>query len=105
MQAHGERLLAHRFKTPYAEIDLVFQDKSGRLNLIEVKSCDREIWSNEVISFRQRARLERARFFLESTRGVSVRVILAVVSLNASTDQNLSLGSIRYFDDFLAQRY
>lgn len=85
-----EKLLLHRERTPYAEVDLVFgSPRSKSLSLIEVKSWNLEIWRQDLISRRQVARLERARFFLQEKFKCPVSLVLAVVGES----------EIRYFDD------
>jgi len=104
VHSHGERLLAHRLRTPFAEIDLLFASGGtggGRegaggfrgfqgLSLIEVKSWQGDLWRSDLISRRQVQRLERARLSLEARSGRPVRLLLAVVEMS---------GRIRYFDD------
>lgn len=105
---HGDVLLAHRFETPYAEIDLCFETSSGDWLMIEVKSWDHDIWGSDFISRRQLQRLERARLWLEAKRlrvrstestrrleqrGAGVRLLLAVVPSGPGK-------RIRYFQDF-----
>jgi Holliday junction resolvase-like predicted endonuclease len=94
--SHAEILLAHRQKTPFAEIDLLFEsaDRSA-LHLIEVKSCAGEIWGPNVISKNQLLRLERARTWLEARENRLARLLLAVVQTDASRPV------ISYFDHWV----
>lgn len=101
-EVFGETLLAHRERTPFAEIDLLLigpaPGEGGRdhrwLTLIEVKSWRGELWATDVISRRQRARLERARAYIEAKYARPTRLLLAVVELEAAG----SRPGIRYFD-------
>ena len=88
----GEDLLAHRLRTPFAEVDLVTGiegDTKAGLTMIEVKSWSGEIWAGEVMSPGQKARLERSRTAIEERSGRRVTLLLAVVSAEGP--------EIRYF--------
>jgi Holliday junction resolvase-like predicted endonuclease len=85
-----EKLVAHRFRTPYAEVDLVFESQAGAsFTIVEVKSLDGDLWGRPPLTASQRARLERARFWLESRKTCQVRLLLACVTAR---------GQISYFD-------
>ncbi|MES2857241.1 MAG: YraN family protein [Bdellovibrionota bacterium] len=83
MTRFNQKLLIHRFETPYAEVDLVFRSKTG-LVLIEVKSFDRkrfgDLWHTPVISRKQLVRLYKAREYLSIKQGMAVELLIAVVS-------------------------
>lgn len=98
VENHGDGLVLHRKRTPYAEIDLLFAtDPSSSsshlprmLILIEVKSVGtRELWGADLISVRQLDRLKRARVHLSLRYRLPVRFLIAVVRTPAS---------IQYFD-------
>jgi Holliday junction resolvase-like predicted endonuclease len=87
-----EKLLAHQLQTPFAEVDLLFEETCSRpqtftnYTLVEVKSWSTrlrgELWGPSVISSRQTERLSRARLYLESQAANRlIRIILAVVDL------------------------
>lgn len=96
-----ESLLEHQLRTPFAEVDLVFESRASAtspiessriqfpLTVIEVKSIDGDLWSRSPVSVKQRLRLERARSWIEAKTKKQVRLKLAVVG---------SRGAIQYFD-------
>lgn len=94
--SQGEELVAHRWVTPYAEIDLLFRDRLG-LSVVEVKSWNSDLYASfeasTIITRRQLARLERARQFVEARTGDLVRLRIAVVSHHAAR-----AAIIRFFD-------
>jgi Holliday junction resolvase-like predicted endonuclease len=93
---HGERLLKHRERTPFAEIDLLTLSGCNRLLLIEVKTVKMEIWGERSLITRAQAnRLLRARAWLEDSYQKPVSLSLAVVShdLQVSAPPN-----IQYFE-------
>ena len=93
---HSERLLKHRERTPFAEIDLVTRSSCDLLKLIEVKTLNMEIWGERsLITRAQTNRLSRARSWLEDRYQKPVVLLLAVVShdLQSSTPP-----SIEYFE-------
>lgn len=77
---YGEKLLAHRERTPFGEIDLLFENGERVLQLIEVKSWQRELWGESVVSPRQARRLKRARDWVEDSFQRPTALLLAVVS-------------------------
>jgi Holliday junction resolvase-like predicted endonuclease len=89
----NERLAAHRLRSPFAEIDLLFETRTPAgaqsFVIVEVKSVDRDLWGRPPLTRPQRLRLERARFWLESRAKVPVRLVLACVTAD---------GRITYFD-------
>ena len=59
----GYELLAHRFKTPFAEIDLLMK-KKDKVIMVEVKSISHENWIIDRISKSQKLRIHRAFIWL-----------------------------------------
>lgn len=103
----GEVLWAHREKTPFAEIDLLFEATASSRSFKDLPRFEREIDSSYLclmevktvlgdldgfrnLSIRQRGRLERARFYFQERYRRPVRLQLAVVDLRRRR--------IRYFD-------
>jgi Holliday junction resolvase-like predicted endonuclease len=78
LEDQGHRFLQHRFKTPFAEIDLLFQEKPKRWWLVEVKSV-KEGFDEKPVSDRQLRRLSRAADFLAEKYNVEVLIKLASV--------------------------
>jgi len=74
---HSFKLLGHRVRTPYAELDLIFF-KNDAVHIVEVKSFDSS-WSERALSRRQALRLESARQKLSLELNVDVYLHLAVV--------------------------
>ena len=95
-----EPLLHHRQKTPYAEVDLILGSRlrSGPVTVIEVKSVSvregAQLWAGEVVSRRQFARLEKARWFVELKSKRPTRLLLATVEAKLGDANPL----IRYFE-------
>lgn len=56
----GYQKISHRFKTPFAEVDLVLRSKSGVLTLVEVKTCSNIAYLEHRLSKKQKVRLRRA---------------------------------------------
>lgn len=94
IERFGDTLLYHRQKTPYAEVDLIFDsrlaDGSRVLNMIEVKSVGAEIWGPDVVGRRQIERLMRARAYIEKVAQKRTSFLLACV--------NPIKSEIRYFE-------
>lgn len=63
-QLRGYRTLERRWRTPFAELDLVFAAPRGELLIVEVKSSDWPEGMLAGLSRRQRGRLLRAREWL-----------------------------------------
>ena len=78
------KFIAHRFKTPMAEIDLLFIDGS-RAVAVEVKSNTSEAFLFTRVGRRQKTKLHAARLFLES-QYPEAQLLLAVVSHDASIE-------------------
>ncbi len=88
----GFKILFRRFKSPFAEIDLVCR-KADEIILLEVKSLSDADWVLQRISQRQRQRLKNALKYFQNHFCDEVRLHLAFVS---------SDGEIEIFEDFLA---
>lgn len=73
------KLLAHRFKTPYAEVDLLFDLKSHLL-LVEVKSYSSAAFLPNRITSKQKDRLFRAATYLQNKFKKPVEINWAFVS-------------------------
>jgi putative endonuclease len=86
----GADLVGQRFKTPFAEVDLLFE-KSGTFYMVEVKKADLQLFSRQLIGKKQLNRLRRAFVFLQS-KFPQIKALLAIVSQH---------GVIQYIDDFL----
>lgn len=78
MQRRGYRLVRRRLKTPFAEVDLVMASLAEYL-LIEVKTIGHPAFLPNRIGPAQKARLERAREYLEGKTGAPVRLMWAFV--------------------------
>jgi len=74
-------ILHHRFRTPFAELDLVVKGKSGQLVIVEVKTRSGNLNDRPVIGEGQKKRLKKATQWLIE-QGNSVELWLAVVSQN-----------------------
>lgn len=72
LEESGFQIVAERLKTPFAEVDLLVRSPEGALILVEVKSSDwpRGEWAG--FSQGQKRRLERARRWIEVSRGEDV---------------------------------
>ena len=79
MQRRGYRLVRRRLHTPYAEVDLVMASLAEYL-LIEVKTIGHPAFLQNRIGRAQKARLERAREYLEAKTRAPVRLLWAFVS-------------------------
>lgn len=71
-------ILYHRFKTPFAEIDLVVKGKERQLVIIEVKKHFGRLNDRPVISEKQKQRLKRATQWI-TEHGHFAELWLAVV--------------------------
>lgn len=84
-------LVAQRLKTPYAEVDLVFKNSQNQLVMIEVKSCNRDEFMTNRISYKQKQRLFRARQFLQENSKKEVLLFWAFVSIGNSSSEPITL--------------
>ena len=93
---YGETLLNHRYKTPFAEIDLVLHhQQEASLTMIEVKTDATYIRDGEPVGLRQRQRLLAAREYLDDISGMQVRLLVAVVS---HSQESALICRVRYFE-------
>jgi putative endonuclease len=75
----GLQWVTSRYKTPFAEVDLIFKDQNKILVLIEVKSLINQDYLGTRLGLNQKKRLGRAiQYFSE--KGNLCRFELAVVS-------------------------
>ncbi len=81
--------MAHRLKTPFAELDLLFK-KGPKHYLVEVKKLDSD-FSRSLVEKRQMERLRQAYLYLLKDYP-KLKSLLAVVSQQ---------GKITYIEDFL----
>ena len=65
--------------SPRLQVQAGAGDPSRILTIIEVKSVSSEIWGQDVISRKQRLRLERARSYVELKARRQTRLLLATV--------------------------
>ena len=82
-QRRGYRTLERRWRTPFAELDLVFIAPDGGLLIVEVKSSDWPEGMLAGLSRRQRGRLLRAREWLAERDGREVRLWLVTFEAGA----------------------
>lgn len=78
-EAKGYRLLQQRLKTPFAEVDLLFQSSQGHVLMVEVKSANIEDFYFFRISKKQKKRLERAVLYLSEEFECPVEINWAFV--------------------------
>lgn len=65
LRQRGWRIVAKRFKSPFAEIDLIVE-KNKIVKILEIKSLSNQNFSRYRVSSRQRVRLARAhQYFIE----------------------------------------
>ncbi len=88
LQSRGDRVFLRRFKTPFAEIDILAMNAAGQILVFEVKTS---FWPDDRalgLGFRQRARLARAAFWIASETGRDVEVsLLGLIQDNKSTQR------------------
>ena len=75
----GETLLAHRERTPFAEVDLIFRSRD-QIILIEVKTVTAN-WDTSFITAHQLSRLFAARSYIEEDLSKPASLLIALVSL------------------------
>lgn len=78
LEARGYRLLHHRWKTPFAEVDLVMANLCELL-VVEVKCLSRFSPREFRVSPKQKQRLFRVRQALEARHQTDTRLLLALV--------------------------
>jgi Holliday junction resolvase-like predicted endonuclease len=90
----GYKTWAHRWKSPFGEMDLIFQSPHREWVLVEVKSHSQNMDPFRLLSLRQAQRLNRVRQLFESqwAEGRPVRLHLALVG-----------DSIEVYEDVLCQ--
>ncbi len=79
----GWILKEHRFKTRFAELDLIFEESTSEgifVHIVEVKTCQKAAWQEHRLTSKQRLRLMRSRVFLEGLWRRRVCLHLAVAS-------------------------
>lgn len=75
----GHRVLARRFKTPFAEVDIVSVGSDQYVYIIEVKGPFRE--GLPIVSREQLRRLQRAALYLSHHHRAKVRLQFLLVTL------------------------
>ncbi len=81
-EKRGLRVLFHRHRTPFGEVDLIARDPNGRIRLIEVKSLSQQDWSTFRISYRQQRRLRNVLSYLSHCWNQPMTFDLAFVGLH-----------------------
>lgn len=81
----GWSLLHHRFRSPFAEIDLLFRASVG-VRMVEVKTLGSPGFLEHRIARRQRTRLLHARTHLESRLRAPVGLDLVVVTHDSGVE-------------------
>lgn len=76
------KILGHRIKTPFAEIDILFRSSKGVIVLLEVKSLSKWIWLESRVTKKQSDRLKRATIYLENKLNEPVQICMAYVIQN-----------------------
>lgn len=82
----GYKIIAHRYKTPFAEIDLICQDKNQNIVMVEVKTASDPFWQSHRVSRRQKQRLKNACHYLHGKSGKNIEVHLALVEKKGKID-------------------
>lgn len=73
------RILKTRWRTTYAEIDLLAESPRGEIWIFEVKTLSHFDFLTVRVSRRQKERLKRAHLFVQSKTTKPVRLALAFV--------------------------
>ncbi len=89
LQKNGLQLLEHRLKTPFCEIDLLFQESKNNLWLVEVKTVS-EGFEEKPLGLRQTQRLIRSVDYLSEKMNSQILLKLATVD----PQQNINLFEI-----------
>jgi putative endonuclease len=74
--SRGDRIIARRFETPFAEIDILALRPNGSLLMVEVKSSFGPDDRGLGLGFKQRNRLAKAAFWISCETGRSVEISL-----------------------------
>lgn len=77
--ARSFRILKTRWRTPYAEIDLLVERSNGELWIVEIKTLSQFDFLSVRVSRKQRERLKRAYIFVQSKTRRPVCLYLAFV--------------------------
>lgn len=85
------KILKQRWRSPFAEVDLVVESPSGGIGLIEIKTISHFDFINVRISEKQKQRLQRAHLFVQSKTKRPVVLYLALVNQR---------GQILFFENF-----
>lgn len=78
-QRKSFKILKTRWRTTYAEIDLLLESSCQEIWILEVKSLSSFDFLNVRISRKQKERLKRAHLFVQSKTVKAVRLALAFV--------------------------
>jgi Holliday junction resolvase-like predicted endonuclease len=93
LQDRGLAIRERRLRTPFAEVDILAYDPAAEIFvLIEVKTARAAAWNDVPIGKRQRARLRRARSWIERELGAPIAAELALVARD---------GTVAWAFDFL----
>lgn len=90
----GYRLIAHRLRTPFGELDILLQDVSRTWHMVEVKSVKNLEWIEGRISFSQKKRLLNIHQWLESKLNIQAHFQVAYVFSKEVIVMNLDIGDI-----------
>jgi putative endonuclease len=83
----GLTIVAHRWRTPFAEVDLVFKDsQTGSLLLVEVKKSSYSEFRVHLLSVRQKQRLNRVITWL-AEQAYQVEIRLVIVDENGEIEE------------------
>lgn len=85
------RILKTRWRTVYAEIDLLAESPRGEIWIFEIKTLSHFDFLDVRVSRRQKERLKRAHMFVQSKTRKPVRLALAFVDKR---------GKVLVFDNF-----
>lgn len=96
LRSQGWTILRWNWRTPYAEVDLLTQDPTGDLVIVEVKSASPRspLQGEDLLRPTQRRRLGRAVLWLQQRFPDPIRVDLVWVTLSQGNPQ----GMTRYRD-------
>lgn len=85
------RVLKQRWRTPYAEVDLLVGSPSGEVWIVEIKTLTNFDFLTVRVSRRQRERLKRAYLYVQGRTSNPVCLYLAFVDAK---------GEVLLFDEF-----
>lgn len=86
----GYQVYKERFRTPFAEVDIIFRHPQKNSVLVEVKTVNSFEFLEHRLQQRQKQRLQRAQLYLSHLWGEALELHLAFVSSN---------GEVLVFDD------